>query len=156
MDADENMRGDVNFFLYEDDDEARDADDSIPVRLKGEIDVMIANNGHRRRGYGRGAVQALLIYIRRHLSQLMEEYAAGAEGSKKGVVPQLASLMAKIKQENVGSRALFEKLGFKQVGEVNYFGEVLLVISWEEMDRMVAGWLAGSHENSYREVEYEH
>lgn len=112
--------------------------------LNGEIDIMIASPAHRKRGYGREAVSTLLTYIRHHAVHITAEYAAftgnistaassssasrsenTAEGQQQFV---LRDLVAKINAENHGSIALFQKLGFRQRGEVNYFGEVLLVL----------------------------
>jgi len=112
--------------------------------LNGEIDIMIASPAHRKRGYGREAVSTLLTYIRRHTGQITAEYAAFAdsiaaaaassssttksESTAGGQQFVLRDLVAKINAGNQGSIALFQKLGFKQRGEVNYFGEVLLVL----------------------------
>ena len=142
VDADDEMRGDVNFFLYPSDD-----DDEIQGRgsLMGEVDVMIAHTDHRRHGLGRAAVCALLVYIQRHLDQILQQYA---DGQQKG---QLRLLMAKIKEGNAGSRALFEKLGFRQDGEVNYFGEVKMVMGWDGL--LSSNWWGQASED-YREVAY--
>lgn len=50
-------------------------------------------------------------------------------------IPKLHSLMAKINQNNERSIALFKSLGFKQDGQVNFFGEVKLVLSEAEFTR---------------------
>lgn len=41
--------------------------------------------------------------------------------------------MVKLKEGNYVSRVLFERLGFQQKGEVNYFGEVILMMFWDEI-----------------------
>ncbi|KAG5983247.1 hypothetical protein E4U55_000471 [Claviceps digitariae] len=139
-DAEEWMRGDVNLFIYE--DELADPVDVDETRgLRGEIDVMIAEKGHWRKGYGRAAVEGLLVYVRRNLERILGEYGGG-EASMVG-------LMAKIKEGNGGSRALFEGLGFRQSGGVNYFGEVVMVMEWREVEELVDGW------TGYEEVRYE-
>lgn len=118
---------------------------SKPTHLNGEIDIMIASPAHRQRGYGREAVSTLLTYIRRHAGQITAEYAAfmsnmsaaaaassssasRSESTAGGQQFVLRDLVAKINAENHGSIALFQKLGFRKRGEVNYFGEVLLVL----------------------------
>ncbi|KKP01386.1 hypothetical protein THAR02_06501 [Trichoderma harzianum] len=116
-DSPDKMKGDINFFLYladedDDDDEVAEPRESSTIRLTGEVDVMIANTQHRGKGVGEAA-----------------EYARGEKLDVEKV--QLVGLMAKIKQENTGSRALFKKLGFTQEGEANYFGEVKMVMGWE-------------------------
>ncbi|KAK7408581.1 methionyl-tRNA synthetase [Neonectria punicea] len=138
-DADDKMRGDINFFLYpyEDDDAAEDG------WCTGEVDVMIASTAHRGLGVGQAAVCALLVYLRAHVDGVMAEYAAGSK---------LKSLMVKIKEGNAGSRALFQKLGFVQRGEVNYFGEVVLVIPWDDV--VGREWWEDA-EGDYRELRYE-
>ncbi|KAM0433960.1 hypothetical protein ACHAPT_003904 [Fusarium lateritium] len=139
-DADELMRGDINFFLhtYEADDEAEAASAEAHGWLTGEVDVMIASLSHRGRGMGRAAVQALLTYLQKHMAGMLDEYDGGG-GELKG-------LMVKIKEGNAGSRALFEKLGFEQRGGVNYFGEVVMVKGWDDV---VSG------EVEYEELRYE-
>lgn len=150
-DSPEKMKGDINFFLYlaeeDDDDEVAEPRESSTIRLTGEVDVMIANTQHRGKGVGEAAVRSILAYIRRNLPEILNEYAQGEKLDVEKI--QLVGLMAKIKQENTGSRALFKKLGFKQEGEANYFGEVKMVMSWEA---------SGSEDMAegleYRELEY--
>ncbi|RBR09032.1 uncharacterized protein FIESC28_10040 [Fusarium coffeatum] len=140
-DADALMRGDINFFLYpyESDDEDESADAGW---VTGEVDVMIASPSHRGQGLGRAAVCALLVYIRKHIDGILAEYGA----------KELKGLMVKIKEGNKGSRALFEKLGFVQKGEVNYFGEIMMTIEWEEV--LKRDWWKGAEEE-FTEVKYE-
>lgn len=146
QDANAHMVGDVNFFLHLDDDE--DDEEGGKNTLIGEVDVMIADKEHRGQGYGEAAVRSLLLYLHTHLSAILEEYAQG------GTTPSLRALMVKIQESNKGSRALFEKLGFKQMGDVNYFGEVKLVLDWEDgvKDRSESWTTAAA---TYRELEYE-
>ncbi|KAG6015335.1 hypothetical protein E4U54_003679 [Claviceps lovelessii] len=142
-DAEERMRGDVNLFIY--DDELGDPAADEAGGLRGEIDVMIAEKGHWRKGYGRAAVECLLMYVRRNVDGILREYRGGGEA-------RMVGLMAKIKEGNGGSRALFEGLGFRQSGGVNYFGEVVMVISWREVEELVDGWTG---QRVYEEVRYE-
>ncbi|KAH6893081.1 GNAT domain-containing protein [Thelonectria olida] len=147
-DADDKMRGDINFFLYphdgDSDDEAAAAADTQGW-CTGEVDVMIASTAHRGLGLGQAAVCALLVYLRKHMDEMLAEYADGKPAALKG-------LMVKIKENNAGSRALFQKLGFVQKGEVNYFGEVVLVMGWDEV--VSRDWWEAA-ERDWREVEYE-
>ncbi|GJN75009.1 hypothetical protein PLICBS_009105 [Purpureocillium lilacinum] len=192
----ENMRGDINFFLYPDEEDEDEVDAPSAVGgdeaasgertrwLVGEVDVMIAHEGHRGRGFGGGAVRALLVYLRRNMEGILAEYyhAAGEDGPSSSSISssadpaapaqlggnssdsggggdgghegttapvRLRGLMAKIKEGNAGSRALFAGLGFVQRGEVNYFGEVTVVMGWEEAARRAAEWEAGE---AYSEV----
>ncbi|CAM1507916.1 Fc.00g047640.m01.CDS01 [Cosmosporella sp. VM-42] len=141
-DSNENMRGDINFFLYpysSDDDEGEDG------WYTGEVDVMIASTSHRGQGLGRAAVCALLVYIRQHIVEILEEYSPGKKA-------ELQELMVKIKENNAGSRKLFSGLGFVLKGEVNYFGEVVMTIPWEEVAKRE--WWE-SAERDYKEARYE-
>lgn len=144
VDADYRMRGDINFFLYPDEEE----EDTLQNGLIGEVDVMIADNKHRGQGFGGASVRALLTYLQRHLAEILTEHTTGDTSASQGGA-KLTGLMAKIKQDNAGSRALFQKLGFRQRGEVNYFGEVTMVMDWGEAERRVEEWAEG-----YREVVY--
>ncbi|KAL7922475.1 acetyltransferase domain-containing protein [Trichoderma austrokoningii] len=142
-DLPDKMKGDVNFFLHLDDEDDEEGSD---IRLKGEIDVMIAEQQHRGKGTGEAAVRTILAYIQKNLTGILDEYAQGENLDKDKI--RLVGLMAKIKEDNTGSRGLFKKLGFRQEGEANYFGEVKMVMSWEEAEGMAAGGL------EYREVRY--
>jgi RimJ/RimL family protein N-acetyltransferase len=125
-DAPEKMVGDVNLFLYpyeDEDDEALPS--ATPEFCVGEVDIMIADQLHRGKGLGRAVVQAFLQYMHRHLNEIMREYA---EDKDMPTPPRLKLLMAKINQTNAKSVALFKSLGFEQEGDVNYFGEVKLVL----------------------------
>ncbi|KAM3479508.1 hypothetical protein MY5147_001703 [Beauveria neobassiana] len=146
QDANPRMIGDVNFFLYPDDGD--DNENATGDALVGEVDVMIAAKEHRGQGYGEAAVRALLVYIQTHLDAILAEYAQGGPKSS------LRALMVKIQQGNKGSRALFEKLGFMQMGDVNYFGEVKMVLDWrDEVGSRDDAWKAAAKE--YRELKYE-
>jgi methionyl-tRNA synthetase len=124
VDIDDKMRGDVNFFLYP----YETVDDAVTDEkvLVGEIDIMIAAKEHRGHGLGQAAVRALLVYIHRNLKNLLLEYDGSGDSELRG-------LMVKLKEGNKASRMLFERLGFEQKGEVNYFGEVMLVLGWSQL-----------------------
>jgi RimJ/RimL family protein N-acetyltransferase len=133
-DAPERMVGDVNLFLYPYEDEEEDQLPSeTPEFCAGEVDIMIADQQHRGKGLGRSVVQAFLQYISRHRDGIMQEYA---EDKDMPTPPRLRLLMAKINQGNAKSISLFKSLGFKQEGEVNYFGEVKLVL--RQLDQLAA------------------
>lgn len=151
-DSPDKMKGDVNFFLYLDDDDddyedGAEKQEGSHIRLRGEIDVMIAGQQHRGKGTGEAAVRTILAYIQKNLGGVLQEYAQGENLDKDKI--QLVGLMAKIKEDNTGSRGLFKKLGFRQEGEANYFGEVKMVMGWEEVEDVV---LVDGLE--YREVAY--
>ncbi|KAL7795343.1 tRNA synthetases class I (M) domain-containing protein [Trichoderma ceciliae] len=136
-DSVDKMRGDINFFLYPDDDDDVDEAEAeergaTKMRLRGEVDVMIAGKQHRRRGTGEAAVRTILAYIRKNVAGILKEYAQGENLDKDKI--RLVGLMAKIKEDNTGSKGLFKKLGFKQEGGVNYFGEVKMLMDWEEVE----------------------
>lgn len=134
------MVGDINFFLYPWDDDGGDDEDggdgdatttttttaaATEGWCVGEIDVMIASPGDRGKGLGRAAVSTFLHYIWSNRDAILREYHGHQAASS---TPELKSLMAKIKAENVASIALFRRLGFEQVGDVNYFGEIKMVL----------------------------
>ncbi len=138
VDTPDRMVGDVNFFLYpydEEDDEGADGSGGptsrAPRLCVGEVDVMIADAKDRGRGLGKATMSAFLQYILRNLDGILAEYRLDGsdevpDASDREVALKL--LMAKIKADNSGSLALFKSLGFQQEGDVNYFGEVKLVL----------------------------
>lgn len=136
------MVGDINFFLYPWDDDDGDDDkeeqegegnavvDATATKESswcvGEVDVMIASREDRGRGLGRAAVSTFLYYIWSNRDAILDEYqSAGSAGRPRR---ELKLLMAKIKATNAPSIALFKSLGFEQKGDVNYFGEVKMVL----------------------------
>lgn len=139
-DAPERMVGDVNLFLYdEDEDEDRDAEEDAspkvdaahadparPHQAIGELEIMIASKPHRGKGLAQETLRAFLNYIQTRLSGIASEFA-GPRGMA------LKYLRVKIDKENVRSLRLFERLGFVRTSaEANYFGEV-------EMRTLVVG-----------------
>jgi len=166
------MLGDINLFLsaHEDDDDDDDDDQDhdhdhdpsqaaagsilLPKSLTGEIDIMIASPRHRGRGVGRAAVATLLHYIALHADAIAAEWVEdkvevedGHDRTRAVPPPTLKALEARIAKDNAKSIALFESLGFAREGEVNYFGEVKLVLRH-------LGGKAGESPEGYAEVEY--
>ncbi|KAK1453593.1 N-acetyltransferase [Colletotrichum melonis] len=159
VDASERMIGDINFFIYPyDDDDNEDAEGQAAAANEGlyvgEVDVMVASKEHRGRGIGHAAVTTLLTYVHRNKAQILEEYVHGGEGGKGTTkkAAQLKGLMVKIKEGNAASIALFRRLGFVQKGEVNYFGEIQMVLG--DMDEFVASSAGMKAADEYREVSY--
>jgi methionyl-tRNA synthetase len=161
-DSMEEMVGDVNFFLnpYEDEaeeegEEAVDGQRSGEAEaastkkgwLTGEVDIMVADRDFRSKGVGRAAVRAMLVYIAVNLGFILEEYV----GTQQNANASLKSLMAKIKQGNEASIALFKGLGFQQKGEVNYFGELTMVMDLADLQTQ-PWWSAAMAD--YGEVPY--
>jgi RimJ/RimL family protein N-acetyltransferase len=86
------MAGDVNMFLNDPDDPGN-----------AEIEIMIAEPAHRRKGLAREALQMMIGY---------------------GVTKlKLTRFFAKIGEANVASLELFKSLGFKEIAYVKAFGE---------------------------------
>jgi len=137
------MLGDVNLFLYEDCDADDDDDDDDEgdggsehdethgkKAVVGEIEIMIAARGMRRRGHAHASVLAFLAYITSNIAAILEEYRLGSDERSERYVKYLR---VKIGQENGASVGLFGKLGFVQVGGVNYFGEVEMRMGWRDV-----------------------
>ncbi|EGC39685.1 hypothetical protein DICPUDRAFT_26513, partial [Dictyostelium purpureum] len=78
----------------------------------GELEIMIAENSSRRKGLAKEALNIIMQYAIEKLS------------SKKYIV--------KIGEENQASIQMFKSMGFVQVGEVNVFKEVNLVLEFTD------------------------
>lgn len=131
------MIGDINFFLYPLDD-----DDAPEGHCMGEVDIMIAGQGDRRKGLGKAAVLTFLHYIWSNRDEILGEYRSGETGLvEAGQGLRLRRLMAKIKADNVGSISLFRGLGFEQEGGSNYFGEIKMVLKdFEAIGKVPEGY----------------
>ncbi|KAI0514375.1 acetyltransferase domain-containing protein [Xylaria bambusicola] len=136
-DVDARMVGDVNLFLTpddnDDDDDGKDVGEgNSGIRdVKGEIDIMIANPEHRRKGLGESVVCAFLTVLRGHRDAILDEYIRGQNAeipSTDQCQIRLSRLVAKINAENKGSIRLFENLGFRRHGEPDYFNEITMVL----------------------------
>lgn len=135
------MIGDINFFLYpwdEEEDEQHGANANAQAQQSyctGEVDIMIASQNDRGRGLGKVAVSTFLHYIWSNLDAILGEYQSSSSGQMEGAPRlKLKLFMAKIKATNAHSISLFKSLGFVQEGDVNYFGEIKLVL--EDLDRL--------------------
>ncbi|KAJ0162829.1 N-acetyltransferase 9-like protein [Colletotrichum tanaceti] len=160
VDASERMIGDINFFIYlsddDDDDDNGDMDGAARIANEasyvGEVDVMIASKEHRGKGVGHAAVTTLLTYVHRNRARILAEHVHGEGKAGKGSAPELKGLMAKIKEGNSASIALFRRLGFVQKGEVNYFGEIQMVL--RDLEAFVTSSAEEMAGLEYREVAY--
>ncbi|OHF02772.1 N-acetyltransferase [Colletotrichum orchidophilum] len=155
VDASERMIGDINFFIYpydDDDDGNEESQAANDASYVGEVDVMVASKEHRGKGVGHAAVTTLLTYVLRNKARILEEYVVGEEGKKSAEAPELKGLMVKIKEGNAASIALFRRLGFVQKGEVNYFGEIQMVLG--DLDEFAASSAGVMAADEYREVLY--
>jgi RimJ/RimL family protein N-acetyltransferase len=137
-DADDCLIGDVNLFLFEDDD----ADDEVNQRSEdgvqgglkvvGELEIMIAQTNLQGHGYGTAILKAFLWYIISNVSEILSEYAASLPAEPKRTLA-LKYLRVRIDAANVRSIKLFEKVGFRKISETaNYFGE--LELRWDVAD----------------------
>jgi hypothetical protein len=109
------MRGDVNMFFYEDEEDEEG--------VLGEINIMVAEPLTRGKGFGKRVLFMFLWYVLIHRISLMEEY----HGAGAGKGPKLSGFVVKIDKDNLVSIKMFESVGFWRVrGEANYFGEVEL------------------------------
>ncbi len=144
-DSPKKMVGDVNLFLspYEEEDDLQ-LPSATPEFCEAEVDIMIAEQQHRAKGLGRAVMHAFLQYISRNLAGIMHEYA---DDKDMPTPPRLKVLMVKVGQINAGSIALFKSLGFEQVGGVDYFGELKLVL--RSLDQFAAEVPEGYQELVY-------
>jgi len=120
-----NMIGDINLFLRIDDGD----DGTASPKIIGEVELMIAEKINQRRGFGKAALLVFMRYIVEKQEGILEEFVGGLDAEmkrrvrEKGVL-ELECLSVKIGQTNRRSLALFQGLGFVQVGEEpNFFGE---------------------------------
>lgn len=126
-DAADRMLGDVNLFLYYDENEEGEKGH---CRMVGEIEIMIAKKEQQRKGIGRASLALFLHYVLDNRGGMMREQF---EPLGKTSPPTLSALRVKINQTNAPSIKLFESFGFiKQLDQPNYFGEFELVL--QEMD----------------------
>ncbi|RHZ72937.1 hypothetical protein CDV55_107220 [Aspergillus turcosus] len=134
-DAPGQMLGDINLFLREEDEEEDEDGSSPEIKIIGEIELMIADKVHQRKGYGRAALLAFLRYVLEHEGEILGEFA-GATTLPEMKGRRFGALSVKIGKENEGSLALFESVGFCKVSEEpSYFGEFELRRRRSELSR---------------------
>lgn len=128
------MIGDVNLFISLAEDEA-----SKPIFL-GELELMIAERGEHRKGYGRSALLAFLQYIIRHEMDILQEFRRAQPSSQPlGHLRRFDHFAVKIGESNHRSIALFEGLGFhKTSGAPSYFGEYELRLGRDGVDKLLS------------------
>jgi len=100
------MVGDVNLFLSDIDDEENEDTTTSPngeklPRLQAEIDIMIAEKDFQKKGLGRAATCAMLLYGMKRLG--------------------IQRFFCKINEDNTASLNLFKSLGFIQREYVECF-----------------------------------
>ena len=134
-DSADQMIGDVNLFLFQDEDTDNKTsvveNSNSSTILIGEIELMIARKDLHHQGYGQNTLITFMHYVLLNWERIAREYYDSKEycSRRQGVssLPSLAYLRAKIHQTNERSIRLFESVGFEKVGEgANYFGEVEL------------------------------
>jgi hypothetical protein len=130
-DAPDRMIGDVNLFLYEDEDEDDTSRDGINPNkpIIGELEIMIAAVPARGRGLAHATLLTFLGYISTNMSLILAEYTAGSDEKSERY---LKYLRVKIDQHNGKSLGLFGKLGFQKIGAANYFGEIEMRLQGED------------------------
>lgn len=109
------MAGDVNVFLSQDDggeDEDGGSNAAPAPQTRGELEVMIAEPTLRRRGLASQALALLLHYITHEQPPTQRRLVSPS------------NLFVKIGLANTSSRALFGRLGFKEVSVSEVWQEV--------------------------------
>ncbi|KAK6529079.1 hypothetical protein TWF694_004297 [Orbilia ellipsospora] len=135
-DVPENLVGDVNLFLYEDDeDDEVEGQESGQVGMVGEVELMIARTEYQGQGLGKLAVLIFILYVLRHQEEILEQDSTRfVKGNK------FKHLRVKIGSDNERSLGLFQKLGFKKcTDEPNVFGEFELRFSVTPMENVQEG-----------------
>ncbi|OCL13324.1 hypothetical protein AOQ84DRAFT_415754 [Glonium stellatum] len=143
-DSPENMLGDVNLFLSEDDEEEEESTgDRRLGGIIGEVEIMIARKDLQGNGYGKRILLAFLWYISSSLDGIVAEYCSNHRGiSGQGY---LKFLRVKIGGKNTRSIRLFESVGFQKISDkVNYFGELELRWVISEKDSAQLAQLQGT------------
>jgi RimJ/RimL family protein N-acetyltransferase len=124
-DADEKMIGDVNLFLSEDDEDDKSDGEAETKKVIGEVEIMIAEQVARGKGFGKAILLIFLWYILTNIDLILGEFTKGKA--------ELNFLRVKIDAENERSIKLFEKVGFTKTSSTpNYFGEVELRLDISE------------------------
>lgn len=123
QDSPDAMIGDINLFLYVNEEDDEEEDLSKPQSVLGEIEIMIARDTHQGKGLGRTVLQTFIWYILSSANEIVKEYHSSHGHGKPS--SELRFLRVKIDAGNARSIKLFESAGFKKVSETpNYFGEL--------------------------------
>jgi RimJ/RimL family protein N-acetyltransferase len=144
LDTSARMLGDINLFLFPSETSGEDGNETADQGLQGEIELMVADHEHQRKGFGRAALVTFLYYVLMNWSSISNEYLPNAPTEKND---HLEYLRVRINETNDRSIKLFQSVGFEQVKEANYFGEVELrwfgtvddvkkMKGWEEVTTM--------------------
>lgn len=170
-DASTRMLGDINLFLRIDEGEEADAEREAEHEMQaqqnapepliiGEIELMIAEKIHHRRGYGRAALLCFLRYLIEHEKEILEEFVPSTfttRGQKVKVRERpwrFSCLSVKIGMTNGASLALFESVCFTRVSEQpNFFGELEMRRSDLGLGSVLKGLKTAGIEG-YVEVDY--
>ncbi|KAF3906260.1 hypothetical protein ABW20_dc0102543 [Dactylellina cionopaga] len=132
-DAPEFLIGDVNLFLYEDEDEDEEIGAQDQAKIVGEIELMIARTEYQGQGLGKIAVLVFMFYVLRHQGEILRQ-----DSKRQSKGDNLGYLRVKIGKENSRSLGLFQKLGFeKWTKEPNYFGEWELRLKIQPQEEVV-------------------
>ncbi|KAF3915820.1 hypothetical protein ABW21_db0206400 [Orbilia brochopaga] len=133
-DTSDRLIGDINLFLYEDNDDLEEGEAS--TGMVGEIEVMIARPEYQGQGLGKVTVLVFMVYILRHQEQIL------AQDSSRFLTTggeRLKHLRVKIGKDNMRSLVLFQKLGFRKcTEEANVFGEFELRLAIEPREDVEA------------------
>ncbi|KAF8464619.1 GNAT domain-containing protein [Kalaharituber pfeilii] len=169
-DPPENMIGDINLFFFdndseddedtdgeEDEDDINEDDESAeeidsPLRITGEVEIMIARRQNQGRGLGKATLLLFLAYVLRNREAVVADVC---KTGKKGI---LSKLCVKIGQKNVRSIALFEGIGFRKRKEkTNYFGEYELYVDLgaHEYQEYIDKLLESNGMGGWQELKYE-
>ncbi len=148
-DADDRMIGDINLFLFENDEGSPRADiPNNPSEVIGEIELMIARIDLHRQGYGRATLLTFMNYVLSNWKRIAAEYSSLVIDSPS--LPSLAYLRVKINQSNQRSIALFKSVGFEPIaGGPNYFGEVELRWQGDLTSLLASPWYEQSKQLQY-------
>jgi RimJ/RimL family protein N-acetyltransferase len=141
------MMGDVNMFISLSEDSTRHE----PLVI-GELELMIAEKAHQRKGSGRAALLSFVMYVLHNEVAILRQFWRDRDGQSPP--SRFAYVAAKIGKENGRSLALFESLGFKRTSEEpNYWGEYEL--RNDKLTRQAIELLMARHGvHHYSEVEY--
>ena len=137
-DAPERMIGDVNMFWEQfvaeeatDGEVQKDEVGGVNAKIDvvGELEIMVAADGTRGKGYGRAAVLAFLLYIVSHEEAIVREFEMSLErhGVSRTIQEgggRIRYLRVRVGEANKLSLGLFGSLGFQTIGGPNVFGEI--------------------------------